>query len=168
MCEGVDQFLFSVCNHRRFKTSLVSTFIVCKRLSVMQDPAWVRRFCAQNPKNIIFLGNQKYPLPAPAPRIGTSWLVEDFREVWVWGCQEYPHPVLELLMEDLGSLSQRLPRIHPIPRIGTSHGERELGKFRSKVAKNPPPPPQWKLLDLCAGNWCVETNRCIPPRIPSS
>ena len=55
---------------------LVSTHIVCERLSVMQDLAWVGRFCAQNSKNT-------------------------------------PPPRLEILMEDLGNLGLRLPRIPP-------------------------------------------------------
>ena len=46
---------------------LVSTHIVCERLSVMQDLAWVRRFCAQNLKNTLFLANQEYT---------PSWWVE--------------------------------------------------------------------------------------------
>ena len=60
---------------------LVSTHIVCERLSVMQELAWVRGSCAQNPKFTLFLVN--------------------------------PPPQLELLMDDLGSLGLRLPRIPP-------------------------------------------------------
>ena len=36
---------------------------------------------------------------------------------------------------------------------------RDIG---SQVAKNTTPPPPIATLDLCAGNWCVETNGCIP------
>ena len=45
---------------------LVSTHIVCERLSAMQDLAWVLRICAQNSKNTLFLADQEYP------SIGTS------------------------------------------------------------------------------------------------
>ena len=40
---------------------LVSTHIVSKRLSAMQDLAWVLRICAQNFKNTLFLADQEYP-----------------------------------------------------------------------------------------------------------
>ena len=72
-------------------------------------------------------------------------------------------------------------RIHP-PPIGTSH--EELGDFGSELTKNTPvpelellmeglgtsvlsipriPPPNLELLmEDCAGDWYVETNRCIP------
>ena len=66
--------------------SLVSTHIVCARLSAMQDLAWVLRIFAQNPKNIVFLARIPYP------------------------------PGLEFLMEDLGSSGLRLLRIPPPPR----------------------------------------------------
>ena len=49
-----------------------------------------------------------------------------------------PPQGLGLLMEDLGTLVLSLPRIAPPP------SELEL------------------LMEDCAGDWCVETNRCIP------
>ena len=70
----------------QFVSYLGSTHIVCERLSVMQDLAWVLRICAQNPQNTLFLASQ-----------------------------EYSPPGLELLMEDLVTSGLRLPRIPPHP-----------------------------------------------------
>ena len=56
-------FQFNICcgwDLKKCSIWLVSKHIVCKRLSVMQQLAWVRRFCAQ--KNFtLFLVNQEYP-----------------------------------------------------------------------------------------------------------
>ena len=38
--------------------------------------------------------------------------------------------------------------------------------FGLEVSKNTPPPP-WRVVKIVE-DWCVETSRFIPPRIPSS
>ena len=50
-----DLLLSDLISIGQWNNLLVSTHIVCERLSVMQDLAWVRKFCAQNPKNTLFL-----------------------------------------------------------------------------------------------------------------
>ena len=73
---------------------------------------------------------------------------------------------LSLSVENVCSKSEEYlmlgkPKIpHPQTRIGTSHGG--LRKFESEACKECPSREKWKLLDLGAVSWCVETNHCIP------
>ena len=85
----------------------------------MQDLAWVRRFCAQNPKNALFFIFDKPRIPY-FPRIGTSHGgLSNFRS---------------------GAAKNNLPPT----RIGTSYGG--LSNFRSGAVKNNLPPPDWNFL----------------------
>ena len=59
---------------------------MCERLSVIQDLAWVRRFCAQNPKF-----NQGYSPPPPPPPKDWNFSWRTYR-VLVWGYQESSPP----------------------------------------------------------------------------
>ena len=87
---------------------LVSTHIVCVRLSAMQEQVWVRRLCAQNAKNTLFLASQEYPPPTPPLT---------------------PPPGLELLMEDLRSLSLKLVKNIPHPSPPPSENENLVGTW---------------------------------------
>ena len=80
-------------------------------------------------------GCQSWAYQEKLPRIGTS--MEDFSSELTINTQSPPTQGLGLLMEDLGTLVLSWPRIAP-------PSELEL------------------LMEDCAGDWCVETNRCIP------
>ena len=45
------------------KISIYALFVSTQRLSVMQELAWVRTFCAQNTRFTLFLVNKEYPFP---------------------------------------------------------------------------------------------------------
>ena len=119
--------------------SLGSIYIVCEKLSVMQEQAWVRRFCAQNLKFTLFLANQEYP----PPRIGTSHgglrkfgsevgnnspppPNENCWGLWIWSYQEWKWKLVKIVQD-----------------------------FGFEVAKSTPPPPEMR--------WYVATNRCCIP-----
>ena len=77
-----------------------------------------------------------------------------------WQTQDPPPPGFEILMEDLISSGLRLPRKNTAsssPPVGTSHGgltdfSAELGN-KEYTYRRP--------MEDCAGDWCVETDRCI-------
>ena len=89
---------------------IISLHTLCVRHSVMQDLALVKRFCAQNPKNTIFLGSPERPLPPVLELLMEDLVTSGLRL-----------PGIEL-MEDLVTLGLRLPRIPLPPGIGTCHG----------------------------------------------
>ena len=74
--------------------SLVYTYIVCERLSVMQELVWVRR--------VPHFGKSMNTLPSPAH-------IENCQGIWFWACQGYPPPKLS------GTLDLSSPRIAPPP-----------------------------------------------------
>ena len=147
--------------------------------SVLEYMQWLvqcKVFVVKTPQNILFL-NKEYPIKKDS-------------QGWTLGLSS-PRilpPRLDLLTEDLWTLVLSLPRIPPLTQFGTSHGW--LGDFSSELTKNTPP-TQTELLmeDLgtsvlslprvplplpteigtshvglgdSEGDWCVETNHCIP------
>ena len=48
---------------------LVSTYVVCERLSVMHEPAGVVEILVQNPESTGTLRTVEYPLPPPPLKI---------------------------------------------------------------------------------------------------
>ena len=79
-------------------------------------------------------------------------------------------PKLELLMEDLGTVGKNLPRILPPPQKKKKWElpMEDLGTKGKSLPTTPPPPKKKAGTShgrLCAGDWCVETNRCIPCRL---
>ena len=124
---------------------------MCERLSVMQDLAWFKRFCTQKVKFTLFL-NLRIPHP---PRIrGSHGVLRKFgSEI----AKNTPLPWKMKVVQDLGfEVTKNTPSL-PIEK-----GKIVQDWIRSYQEYQYLP---GKLLDLCAGSWCVETNHCIPPYI---
>ena len=69
------------------------------------------------------------------------------------------HPQNRTSHGGLRDFDSKLTRSTSPTIIENSHvGLRDFG---SDLTKNTPPPVEL-LMEDCAGNWCVETNRCIP------
>ena len=112
----------------------------------MQEIAWVRGFCVQNPKFTLFL------ITKNTHPHHQKWNLSGILELRLPSC--------------LHSLKIKIARL-----FGS-----EVAKFTPPPNKNCqglwiwgyqihlPSPRKWKLsgtLDLSAGNWCVESNHCI-------
>ena len=129
----------------------------------------VARECNKNvvkiTQNTLFLAKNTPP-PQQKPR--PHWdiqIVMDGLCVKVY--QEFKE--LEILMEDLGTSFLNLPSIPPLPpspppnrRPGLELIMEDLG-IRLILSRIPPQPGLELLLtEDFAGDWCVETDRCIP------
>ena len=117
------------------KVLLVSTHLVCERLSVMLDLAWVRRFGTSHGGLSNFKSKAAKNTP-PTPRL--ELLMGDLASLGL-RLLRIPPLELELLMEDLVSLSLRVPRISP-PQQGLELLMENLGKSGLRLVKNTPSP----------------------------
>ena len=117
----------------------------------------VRRFCGQNHTECPILDKSRIPSPPPPPQL------EHLDDLWTLVLSlprisppPQPTPELELLLEDFGTLVLGYQESH---FFLADFGPLVLGLPRI----NPPPPPAFELLlEDSKGDWCEETNRCIP------
>ena len=133
--------------------SLVSTYVVCERLSVMHEPAGVVEILVQILQNTPFWNTvSEYPLPPENENCQRSWhfdfSVSEYPPLENENCQrswhfdfsvsEYPPPPKMKIVRDLGTLTFQF--------------------------QNTPDPKKWKLSEILA-LWLFSFR--IPPHPPS-
>ena len=137
------------CEKLQPRSWLVSTHVVCERLSVMQQQAGLQEFLAHIAKITLFLSS--FPLPQPPP---PKWKVGHNLALWLLTTQEYPHPLPKTKSwPELGTFRYDYPRMN----INPSENEKlaRTWHFEFWLAKNTPPKKSYN-------SECVETNRYIP------
>ena len=118
---------------------LVSTYVVCERLSVMHEPAGVVENLVQNSTVYPYSAIQNNP---PPPK---KWKLSEILALWLFSCR-IPPPVKMKIVRNLGTLTFQLQNTPPLQNWNLG---RSWHFVIFQLQKSPPPPEN----ENCQKSW---------------